>query len=422
MNSSGSFSPQRKNSKMHDYTCYSTSESQKGATNGSIDYPLDSDWIFPDLQDHNDQSLQMNGNNCSCSTQPARATSSTTTEDKPTTLTTSSSTVLDHKPSQEKISYSSNRTALPDIGVFDNPGAFIKNLFSLEGERIFHALYFDSVRGEVCIYEDENAKYTLLHSLDLLDHNSDEELDEDFRCLVYAPDPENGAKRVPFHCYEDLQSYHAHSPESHKLVLAKFVPLGCIQKRSLEANKDQKSKRTTNYVLLWNVSTKPHSLWICYDYYTRDDEGYLRRGRLGKPTYYDEDYDDMYGPQTNAFDLETNLESDESASQTLSYEDVFSDENYCRDEADDYELLRQASPTTPLDSRNTPGEGRKANPGYFGANSPFDLAVLASDINEWNGEAGLERDSMYKCLETLRFRLGDTLRARTWVSVVQAES
>lgn len=102
---------------------------------------------------------------------------------------------------------------------------------------------------------------------------------------MYAPDPKYEAKRVPFYCYEDLQSYHAHSHESHKLVLAKLVPLGCIQKRSLEAGKDQGSKQTTNYVLSWNIATKPHSLWICYTYYTEDVKGYRRRHQLGKPTF-----------------------------------------------------------------------------------------------------------------------------------------
>lgn len=253
---------QHKNSMMHDYTCHSTSESQAGITNASIECPLSSDRICPDPQSRNHQSLRRNGNNSSCTTQPARATSSTYTEDKSATSITTASKDLDHERSQEKTSHLSGLTALPEIRAFKSPGAFIKNLLSLEGEMIFYALYFSSVQGEVCIYNDGNAKYTLLHSLDLLDHHRGEEQDEEFRCLVYGPDPKYEAKRVPFHCYEDLQSYHAHSHESHKLVLAKFVPLSCIQKRSLEAGKDQESKQTTNYVLLWNIATKPHSLWI----------------------------------------------------------------------------------------------------------------------------------------------------------------
>ena len=406
---------------MHDYTCHSTSESHGGITNASIDCPLNSDRISPDLQSRNDQSLRRNGNNSSCTTQPARATSSTYIEDKSATSITTASKELDHERSHEEISHLSGLTALPEIRAFESPGAFIKNLLSLEGERIFYALYFSSVQGEVCIYNDGNAKYTLLHSLDLLDHNRGEEQDEDFRCLVYAPDPKYEAKRVPFHCYEDLQSYHAHSHESHKLVLAKFVPLGCTQKRSLEAGKDQESKQTTNYVLLWNIATKPHSLWICYDYYTEDVEGYRRRRQLGKPTYYDEAYDLEYGPQTTPFDLEADLESDERPSQTFSHRDVSSD-GYWRDDANDYELWQEVSLAEPLPHCDTPSEGQKVNPGYFGIDRPFDLAVLATDINEWDGAAGLKRDSMYKCLETLRFRLGDTLRARAWVSTVQPES
>lgn len=85
---------------------------------------------------------------------------------------------------QEEISHLSGLTALPEIRAFESPGAFIKNLISLEGKMIFYALYFSSVQGELCIYNDGNAKYTLLHSLDLLDHSRGEEQDEDFRCLV----------------------------------------------------------------------------------------------------------------------------------------------------------------------------------------------------------------------------------------------
>lgn len=230
---------------------------------------------------------------------------------------------------------------------------------------IFYATYFSSAQGEVCIYNDGNAKYTLLHSLDLLDHNRGKEQDEDFRCLVYALDPKYEAKRVPFHCYEDLQSYHAHSHESHKLVLAKFVPLGCIQKRSLEAGKDQESKQTTIHVPLWNIAAKPHSLWICYDYYTEDVEGYRRRRQLGKPPCYDEAYDLEYGTQTSPLDLEANLESDERPSQMFSHRDVSSDE-YWRDDADNYELSQEVSLAEPLPHCDTPSEGQKVNPGYFG--------------------------------------------------------
>ena len=200
---------------MHDYTCHSTSESQAGITNASIDCSLDSDRISPDLQSRNDQSLRRNGNNSSCATQPSEATSSTYTEDKSATSITTASKVLDHERSQEKISHLSGLTVLPEIRAFESPGAFIKNILSLEGEMIFYALYFSSVQGEVCIYNDGNVEYTLLHSLDLLDHNRGEEQYENFRCLVYAPDPKYKAKKVPFHCYQDLQSYHAHSHESH---------------------------------------------------------------------------------------------------------------------------------------------------------------------------------------------------------------
>ena len=83
------------------------------------------------------------------------------------------------------------------------------------------------------------------------------------------------------------------------------------------------------------------------------------------------------------------------------------------DEPDDYELLRPVSPKPP-----PPRESQNRNPGYFNTDKPFDLAVLAMDIKEWDGELGLDPASMHDCLRALRFRLGDALRARPWVSTV----
>ena len=129
------------------------------------------------------------------------------------------------------------------------------------------------------------------------------EIDDEFRCLVYASDPKIDNQRVAFHCYEDLRRYHATSGEqvSDKLVLARFVPLGWLQKSSLEADKDPTLKHITNYVVLWNTSTKPRSLWICYDYYRSDPDGCRYRCGLGKPTYYNAEEDHAWGPQGCAF-------------------------------------------------------------------------------------------------------------------------
>ena len=87
------------------------------------------------------------------------------------------------------------------------------------------------------------------------------------------------------------------------------------------------------------------------------------------------------GPQTSPFDLEAILESDERPSQTFSHRDVSSDENW-RDDADDYELSQKVSLAEPLPHCDTPSEGQKVNPCYFGIDRPFDLTVLTTDINE----------------------------------------
>ena len=99
----------------------------------------------------------MNGNSSICTTQPAQATSYIYIEDKPATSITIASKELDYKCSQEEISHLSGSTALPEIRAFECPGAFIRNLLSFEGAMIFYALYFYSVLGGICIYNDGNA-------------------------------------------------------------------------------------------------------------------------------------------------------------------------------------------------------------------------------------------------------------------------
>lgn len=106
------------------------------------------------------------------------------------------------------------RNAVPsDI---KGPRYFIKNLLSLEGRDIFHAVDNDQASREVCICEDRKAKYTLFRSMDTLDHDYDRiesQRDDEFRCLVYASDPKIDNQRVAFHSYEDLRRYHAPSSE-----------------------------------------------------------------------------------------------------------------------------------------------------------------------------------------------------------------
>lgn len=110
----------------------------------------------------------------------------------------------------------------------------------------FHTVDNDQASREVCICEDRKAKYTLFRSMDTLDHDYDlieGQRDDEFRCLVYAPDPKIDNQRVAFHRYGDLRRYHAPFSEqvSDKLVLARFVPLGWLRKSSLEAGKEPRT-------------------------------------------------------------------------------------------------------------------------------------------------------------------------------------
>ena len=216
---------------------------------------------------------------------------------------------------------------------------------------------YNQVSGEVCICEDWKAKYTLFRSMDTLDYDYDlieGQRDDEFRCLVYASDPKIDNQRVAFDCYEDLRRYHAPSSEqgSDKLVLARFVPLRWLRKSSLEAGKDPTLKHITNHVVLWNTSTEPHSLWICYDYYRPGFDGCGRRRKLGKPTCYNAEEDDEFGPQGYALPLDENTDPDEEipVGRDIVLYDGY-DDPY-ENEPDDYELVRPVSANTPLTLAN----------------------------------------------------------------------
>ena len=284
------------------------------------------------------------------------------------------------------------RNAVPsDI---KGPRYLIKILLSLEGRDIFHAVDNDQAFTEVCICEDRKAKYTLFRSMDTLDHDYDlieGQRDDEFRCLVHASDPQIDNQRVAFHCHEDVRRYHAPSSEqlSNKLVLARFVPLGWLRRSSLQAGKDPTLKHITNYVDLWNTSTKPHSLWVGYDYYRPDFDGCGRRRKLGKPTCYNAEEDDEFGPQGCAFSLEKNADPDEEIPGGRDVVlDYYGYDDPYENEPDDYELVRPVPAKSPLPLANdTPGESQTRNPGYFNTDKPFDLAVLAMDIKEWDRES-----------------------------------
>ena len=117
----------------------------------------------------------------------------------------------------------------------------------------------------------------------------------------------------------------------------------------------------------------------------------------------------LVGPSTESFTFERNMDADEDFVNFYPLEED-------SDHVEELVLSRNVSKTnmvSPL-PRKVPSDDRNDNPGYFGTSQPFDLAVLALNIGDWDGSKGLEPASVHECLKTLRFRLGDNLRAPTW--------
>lgn len=79
-----------------------------------------------------------------------------------TTSTETSLVKPDSESTQEKTKTPSTQRAA------QSPDAYFKKVLMLKGADILHALDFNHVDGEICIYNDKAFEYTLLRSLDPL--------------------------------------------------------------------------------------------------------------------------------------------------------------------------------------------------------------------------------------------------------------
>lgn len=150
-----------------------------------------------------------------------------------------------------------------------------------------------------------------------------------------------------------------------------YARLGWLGRQDLRT----KSRTTTNYILLLNVTMEPPSLWLVYDY-LRFDEGEddnLSRS-LGE-NYNDYEHAAWYHGRRSLLDSES-PQNDVSSSE--------------------------------FRSSATGGQG------FLGAPKPFDLAMISQDIREdWKDgvSSGLKRTSMQQCMAVNNYVLGPTLRA-----------
>ncbi|KAL8724865.1 MAG: hypothetical protein Q9181_006642, partial [Wetmoreana brouardii] len=186
----------------------------------------------------------------------------------------------------------------------------------------------------------------------------------------------------------------------HQLVNSVFVALGWL----VEHNKDphDKTKRTTYYVVLLNLTTAPTSVWLTFDYHTKDhlEDEISWTNRLG-------DYHNALFTRSRA-EVDFNPLPDEfSASGGSAKGDP---PPFLEAHADFGDM---ANTTVQQD------KAQKHEEGYFGL-PPFDLALLAADINDRTVN-GFDQKLVKAHLDACHIRCGLILRAKSVKDSAQLE-
>ena len=177
-------------------------------------------------------------------------------------------------------------------------------------------------------------------------------------------------------------------------------------------------RRTTNYVVLLNLSTEPVSVWLMFDYHLEDfaEVRYRRTNRLGE--YHNELFKHLAGSMGPRSGPKLRDEFDEYEDSLIQYErfrELYTNMEDMRPTAYREKLTEITGEISNIahDGGNAVASGEpKHENGYFGLPALFDLALLAPDATTWHVD-GLNQEQVKKCLDSSYFRLGSSLRART---------
>ena len=196
------------------------------------------------------------------------------------------------------------------------PSDFIKKLQSLSKDlvRLLRSRFWPRycVDEEICIFKNKTKRYILALTNVALQHDEDAPGLGSFT-LLYQPnsasvdivptiDPEIfeiDYDRIDYGRYRTLSMRSfvkdLDNAESLPHISAVFVALGWLVENEgfVQSGAEQTKRRTTNYVVLLNLSTKPISLWLMYDYHSMDEATEIRSNRLGR--YHNRLYNRQHG-------------------------------------------------------------------------------------------------------------------------------
>ena len=125
-----------------------------------------------------------------------------------------------------------------------------------------------AVQEDICLYETTTKRYMLEPTIEALHHGDWDD----------PKDNESITSYMKLRCKtpnsrKETSTLHLRSEAGSPSIEAIFIPLGWLVEVEKEVRPNgNQQERTTHYVVLWNISTKPYSLWIVYDYRSYDEE------------------------------------------------------------------------------------------------------------------------------------------------------
>ncbi|KAL8904883.1 MAG: hypothetical protein Q9207_002978 [Kuettlingeria erythrocarpa] len=232
---------------------------------------------------------------------------------------------------------------------------------------------------------------------------------------------------------------------SRNLPAAKLIPCVFVALGWLSEHEAGKAEKQTYYVVLLNLSTDPISVWLMYDYHLREElecavrwnnpingygnrlfiDGDIGRGLASERVSYLDRYKGFRKHYTNEEDMcpkanhsQTTTPDHKSTRRPLvdgespakrSQISSSSKESAGRDS----DVESALSPVADNDQiagtlRNTEHHDMC----FSKSKRPFDLAMLAPDVDKWDLRNGLDSEEVKVCLHATSMRLGSSMRVR----------
>ncbi|MCJ1458936.1 hypothetical protein MMC28_009312 [Mycoblastus sanguinarius] len=296
-------------------------------------------------------------------------------------------------------------------------------------------IYARSLREDVSLIQHQGIVYSLRPSESTLQHqrcSQSNDTNSRFRCFIYGGGGKDrdGMKLFAYRSQEEALSGSGRSSLD-MTSPAVFIPLGHIVERESHPKYGTVPSRITNYVLLWNISTRPTSLWLAFDYYSADSERFFRHNRLGQPGDFDVAEEGYAGNNDQGLEF---LESGEELCEDGAGRDQNTGPQDGVEEAEtqayfDHLKTAYAPDFVKVDNlehvRIQVSIGKRPYRGSFrrcwaipprrqlflGVRGPFDLGMLCSDTETWFAKRELDINAVKACLGKNSFHLGNRSRA-----------